>query len=215
MRTALCYLLTSVIGIAAGVGLAAQTVRSGALGSNIQIGPWSTGLDFGTADASAKTRAVVALRGLLALPAKEARYYTAATDSAGQPLDGRCRYRVAGGVLPGRWWSLTLYDREGYLVKNPANRFSVQSSDVARYTPGVTADDQSERARAMRAIFAAEQRWAVAVAPAAPDAAAQASWLPTGGIERFELTLRIYLPADAGRGNPPAAMLPSITKEGC
>jgi hypothetical protein len=215
MRTALRYVVTSVIGIAIGAGAAVQTVRAGALGSSIQIGPWSTGLDFGTADASAKTRAVVALRGLLALPAKEARYYTAATDSAGQPLDGRCRYRVAGGVIPGRWWSLTLYDRDGYLVKNPANRFSVQSHDVARYTPGVAADDQSDRARAMRAIFAAEQRWAVVVAPTAPAASAQASWLPSGGIERFELTLRIYLPADGGSGNPPAAMLPSIIKEGC
>lgn len=215
MHTALRYLLTGVLGLAVGVGAAVQSVRAGALGSNIQIGPWSTGLDFGTADASAKTRAVVALRGLLALPAKEARYYTAAVDDAGQPLDGRCRYRVAGGVIPGRWWSLTLYDREGYLVKNTANRFSVQSSDVVRYTPGVAADDQSERARAMRAIFAAEQRWAIQVAPTPPPASAQASWLPTGGIERFELTLRIYLPADEGRSNPPHAMMPSITKEGC
>jgi hypothetical protein len=215
MRTALRYLLTSVIGLAVGVGAAVQSVRAGALGSNVQIGPWSTGLDFGTVEASAKTRAVVALRGLLALPAKEARYYTAAVDDAGQPLDGRCRYRVAGGVIPGRWWSLTLYDREGYLVKNGANRFSVQSSDVARYTPGVAADDQSERARAMRAIFAAEQRWAIQVSPTPPPASAQASWLPTGGIERFELTLRIYLPADEGRSNPPRAMMPSITKEGC
>lgn len=215
MRTALRYLLTSVMGLAAGIGLAVQTVRAGALGSNVQIGPWATGLDFGTSDASAKTRAVVARRGLLALPAKEARYYTAATDDAGQPLDGRCRYRVAGGVIPGRWWSLTLYDRQGYLVKNQANRFSVQSSEVAHYTPGVAADDQSERAQAVRAIFAAEQRWAIQVAPTPPPASAQASWLPTGGIERFELTLRIYLPADEGRSNPPRAMLPSIIKEAC
>lgn len=187
MRVALRYLLAVVIGLILGVGLAVQTVRAGAFGSNVSIGPWQTGLDFGTANAGARTRAVVALRGLLALPAKEARYYTAATDDAGERLDGRCRYRVAGGALPGRWWSMTLYDGDGYLVANRANVFSVESATVR------------------------EPNWAITVAPT-PQAG---HWLPTGGLAHVELTLRTYLPPDAGRTNPPRAGLPSIVKEGC
>lgn len=212
MRTALRYAVTIVIGAAIGVAAAVQTVRAGALGSNVSIGPWQTGLDFGTADASAKTRAVVALRGLLALPAREARYYTASTDDAGRPLDGRCRYRVTGGALPGRWWSITLYDRQGYLVANTANRYSVESASVSPRSvipPGAGTIDS----RIMQAIFAAERGWAIAVAPTPPPA--RAIWLPSGNIANFELTLRTYLPLDGGVGNPSRAALPAIVKEGC
>lgn len=184
------YVLTIALGLVLGVFAAAYSVRAGALGSNVQIGPWQTGRDFGTAQADARTRAVVALKGLLALPAREARYYTAATDDAGAPLDGRCRYRINGGVQPGRWWSVTLYDRDGYLVRNAANIFSVESA----------------------AIPAAERAgWTIAVAPAPQPG----HWLPSGGLDHVELTLRTYLPADGGKGEPSRAMLPSITKEGC
>lgn len=184
------YVIAVVAGLGAGVGGAAWTVRSGAFGSGVQVGPWRTGSDFGTAAASARTRAIVALSGLLALPAREARYYTATTDDAGAPLDGRCRYRVTGGALPGRWWSLTLYDEAGYLVANDADRFSVPSAALA----------PAERAG-----------WTIAVAP---DRQA-GHWLPTGGIDRFALTLRTYLPPDGGRATPPRAALPRIAKAGC
>ncbi len=184
------YLMTILVGLALGLVAAVHTVRAGALGSNISIGPWRTGLDFGAAAAGAKTRAVVALRGLLALPAREARYYTAATDTAGQPLDGRCRYRVTGGPQPGRWWSLTLYDRDGYLVRNRANIFSVESAAI---TP-------AERAN-----------WTIAVAPTRQPG----HWLPTGGLDHVELTLRAYLPVEFGNGKLLDGDLPTIVKEGC
>lgn len=186
MRGTWRYLLTVVIGLALGTTYAIHTVRAGAFASTVQIGPWRTGRDFGTAEASTRTRAVVALTGLLALPAKEARYYTATTDDAGQPLDGRCRYRVTGGRLPGQWWSLTLYDAKGYLAG--PGPYSVEGAHV------VPAD-----------------RWAVTVAPRATGAQA----LPTTDLRGFQLTLRLYLPNDGGRGDPRRAILPSITNEGC
>jgi hypothetical protein len=96
MRPALRYLIAVLAGAGIGVGGAAWSVRSGALASGVRLGPWTSGTDFGSAAASARTRAAVALRGLLALPAREARYYNAAVDGAGEPLDGRCTYRVEG-----------------------------------------------------------------------------------------------------------------------
>ena len=182
------------IGVAAGLAIgtagAALQLRSGAFGSGVEIGPWSTGGDYGSAEAGAYTRAVVALRGLLALPAREARYYTAGRDDSGRPLDGRCRYRVAGTDPGGAWWSLTAYDRDGYLIANPAGIYSVESG-----------------------VLSAGERtaWAVLVSPHR-DAG---RWLPTGGMERFELTLRVYLPADGGAGNPPRERLPRIERIGC
>src|SRR5688572_8065706 len=76
------YLVCGLAGVALGAGAGVYSVRAGAFGSSVRIGPWATGTDFGTAEAGAYTRAVVALRGLLALPAREARYYTAREDDA-------------------------------------------------------------------------------------------------------------------------------------
>ncbi len=190
MRPWLRYLVCASIGLAAGIGAAAWQVRTGALGSGEAIGPWVTGNDFGTARASARTRAVVALRGLLALPGSEARYYTAATDDSGQPLDGRCRYRLSGGALPTRWWSVTVYDGAGYLVKNDAGIYSLESAALRQ-------DEQA--------------RWNLVVAPDRQPG----HWLPSGRIAHFELTLRTYLPADGGRNNLARTQLPAITSEGC
>jgi hypothetical protein len=184
------HLLLLAVGFVSGVGFAVDTVRAGALSSRVVIGPWKTGTDFGTAEAGARTRAVVALRGLLALPAREARYYTASQDGAGQPLDGRCSYKVIGGLLPGHWWSLTLYDDAGYLVPNATGIYSVEGAALA----------PSERSA-----------WTIMVSPQ-PRAG---HWLPTGGLAHIALTLRTYLPPNGGTTNPARASLPSITKVQC
>ena len=98
-------LMMGIIGAAAGIGGGFALVRSGTLGNQAPVGPWVTGRSFGSAAADPLTRSVVALRGLLALPAAEARYYTAAHDDGGEPLDGRCHYRLQGIVPAARWWS--------------------------------------------------------------------------------------------------------------
>ncbi len=184
------YLICAVAGIAAGAGFAVYSVRAGAFGSSVRIGPWTTGTDFGVAEAGAYTRATVALRGLLALPAREARYYTAAADDEGRPLDGRCRYRITGGEAGGAWWSLTLYGTDGFLVANSANIWSVGSA----------------------AMPAAERKnWTIFAAPKPQPG----RWLPTGGIHRFELTLRSYLPEDGGGANLPRERLPRIERQSC
>lgn len=190
MRNWQRLLLCAVAGSLGGAAFGVASVRAGAMGAQTRIGPWTTGRDFGTARASRYTRAVVALRGLLALPATEARYYNAATDDAGAPLDGRCRYTVSGGALPAKWWSVTLYDPAGYLIPNQAGIYSVGSVG-----------------------FAAEEaaKWQIEIAPERRPG----RWLPTGGAARFELTLRAYLPADRGAGDFTAAQLPRIAKAGC
>src|SRR3954463_8616944 len=101
MRPWLRYGVCGLAGLGIGCAAAVATVRAGAWGSNVSIGPWTTGTDYGTASASPYTRAVVALRGLLALPAREARYYNASVDDSGRPPDGRCPYAVSGGAPDG------------------------------------------------------------------------------------------------------------------
>jgi len=165
-------------------------VRGGLNDGLIAVGPWQTGKSFGTADASALTRAKVSFSGLLALPANEAMYFTADRDSDGRALDGRCSYLVNGGKLDGRWWSITLYEGEGWLVKNAVNRWSIPASAVSIDASG---------------------GWSFNVSPRPTPGA----WLPTGSVKAFQLTLRLYRPSDFVQTQPDRAQLPTIKLQGC
>lgn len=179
-----------LLGIVLGSGLAVWQVRSSGLGNDVRVGPWSTGRDVGTADADMKTRAIIALRGLLALPAREARYFNAVTDSAGAPLSGKCRYAVRGGTIAARWWSVTLYDKGGWLIPNASNRYSIGSARI----PAADAD-----------------HWTVWIAPDEQPGL----WIPTGTDGPFELTLRTYRPRGDMARDPARITLPTITREAC
>jgi hypothetical protein len=195
------FLICSLIGITAGTGYAISQVRGGFADGTVSNGPWTSGKSFGSTDADALTRAKVALRGLLALPAKEAMYFTAKIDDEGRPLDGKCSYEVShfyfpdGGALDARWWSVTLYDPAGYLVPNPTNRYSLGSGTsflVEAFVYG---------------------KWRILVTPQRlPD---EAYWISTGGVPRFELTLRTYHPKGALLADPAHVPLPSIKRLEC
>ena len=91
------------------------------------------------AKASPYLRAYVAVHGLLALGREETIYYTATNDSEGQTLDGNCSYRVEGRDLPARWWGITAYGADDFLIPNPADRYSVSMNSVARRADGTFA----------------------------------------------------------------------------
>jgi hypothetical protein len=184
------YGICIALGLVGGGALAVQAVRGGLNDGMVEIGPWQTGKSFGTVDASTLTRAKVALSGLLALPLKEAMYFTAQKDSDGRALDGRCTYVVRGGKLDGRWWSVTLYEGEGWLVKNAAKRWSVPASAVQVDEAG---------------------GWSFTVAPSAQSGA----WLPTGSVPKFDLTLRLYHPSAMTIESPETAKLPTIERKEC
>ena len=190
MKTWHRYVICVALGLIGGAAYAVQLVRGGLNDGLVANGAWETGKSFGTLDASTLTRAKVALSGLLALPAKEAMYFTAQNDSDGRALDGRCTYDVRGGQLDGRWWSVTLYEGEGWLVKNAANRWSIPASAVSTDAQG---------------------RWSFTVSPEAQSG----SWLPTGSVEAFDLTLRLYHPSADIIKSPEKAQLPIIDRKGC
>ncbi len=190
MKPWLRYSICILLGLAGGTVYAVHQVRSADLGRQVTNGPWSTNTDNGTKDATALSRARVALFGLLALPAKEAMYFQARTDSDGAPLKGNCTYTVHGGEIDARWWSITLYRGEGWLVKNAANRWSVGGNAPVRDAGG---------------------NWSFTVSPKKADGV----WLPTGRTPQFDLTLRTYHPKGALLNDPAKAKLPSINKETC
>ena len=83
------------------------------------------------------------------------------------------------------FWSVTLYDAEGYQVSNSLNRFAVSSWMPFKYDPDGSLD----------LYFQNEN----------PGADKEANWLPAPKGP-FNLTMRLYAPkSDAltGKWNPP------------
>lgn len=156
----------------------------------LRNGPWRTSIHTGSAAANPYERAAVALAGLYALTPAEAVYFTAFTDSAGQTLRGECQYIVRGTPPPARWWSLTAYGADHYLVPNAAGVHARHASNLP-----ATADGRFEIALA-----------------AQPNTA---NGLPIPAMGVFSLTLRLYNPNAAVRAQLKTLALPTITAEGC
>jgi len=134
-------------------------------------------------------RAIVAQLGLGANVPEDAIYPLNLADAEGKPLDGSNKYVIHfdKGARPpmNAFWSITLYDPEGFQVANSLNRFAVSS-----WMPFKANADGS-----LDLYFQNES----------PGADKEANWLPApkGG---FNLTMRLYAPqSDAltGKWNPP------------
>jgi hypothetical protein len=137
-------------------------------------------------------RAVVAQLGLGANLPEDAIYPMNLFDDTGKPLDGASRYTLhfAKGATPpvNAFWSITLYDSEGFQVANVLDRFAVSS-----YMPFKINADGS-----LDLYFQNES----------PGKDKEANWLPAPK-GAFNLCMRLYGPkseALTGRWNPPAVM---------
>jgi hypothetical protein len=142
-------------------------------------------------------RAIIAQQGLGANLVEDAIYPLNLADSEGKPLDGANKYvlRFEKGQTPpvNAFWSVTLYDAEGFQVANSLNRFAVSS-----WMPFKTNADGS-----LELYFQNES----------PGKDNEANWLPAPK-GAFNLTLRLYAPAaDAlsGKWNPPPVTRSHVT----
>jgi hypothetical protein len=134
-------------------------------------------------------RAIVAQFGLGANVPEDAIYPLNLSDESGKPLDGTSRYTLhfEKTALPpvNAFWSVTLYDLDGYQVANPLNRFALSSWMPLKYNADGSLD----------LYFQNES----------PGAEKEANWLPAPKTP-FNLTLRMYAPkseALTGKWNPP------------
>jgi hypothetical protein len=134
-------------------------------------------------------RALVAQFGLGANLPEDAVYPLNLADDTGKPLDGANKYAVhfdKGATPPvSAFWSITLYDADGFQVANELNRFAVSS-----WMPFKTNADGS-----LDLYFQNES----------PGKDKESNWLPAPK-GTFNLTMRLYGPqSDAltGKWNPP------------
>ena len=121
-------------------------------------------------------RAGVAMVGLGALPPAEASYPNTSVDAMGRSLGGEHRYRLHFG--PGQtppadaFWSLTMYDEEGFLIDNPIRRYAIGDRDNLRFNADGSLD-----------LYIQQQ---------SPQGQ-ESNWLPAPA-GAFALTMRIYSP---------------------
>jgi|SRR5271166_2440963 len=134
-------------------------------------------------------RAIVAQWGLGANVPEDAIYPLNLFDEAGKPLDGANKYilHFEKGATPpvDAFWSVTLYDADGFQVANPLNRFALSS-----WMPLKSNADGS-----LDLYFQNES----------PGADQETNWLPAPKGP-FNLTMRLYAPkteALVGKWNPP------------
>lgn len=185
------WLVAALAGVAAGIATAHWATGERAMRRVPSDPSWGVDALAGAESAGLYTRARIARVGLLALGRDEAVYYIADRDADGQPLRETCEYAVAGGDLPGRWWSLTVYAGDRFLARNDDAAHSVGAGGLATEADG---------------------HWRIRLAPSRGDAAA---WLSTRNTGAPTLLLRIYRPAAALRENPMQIALPRIQRLHC
>lgn len=151
-----------------------RSTTDGSLGT--WSGSWMT-IQGGTYGTDYRRRAMVAMAGLGCNLPEDALYPGTATDGAGEQLTGAHRYvlEFPPGQLPPAqaFWSLTMYDEDGFQVPNPIDRFAIGDRDALQYDA-----DGSLR------LYIQHER---------PELDREGNWLPapTGP---FQPMLRIYSP---------------------
>ena len=137
-------------------------------------------------------RAIVTQIGLGANLPEDAIYPLNLGDNTGKPLDGANKYTLhfdQGATPPANaFWSITLYDSEGFQVANALNRFNLAGWMPLKWNADGSLD----------LYFQNES----------PGADKEANWLPAPK-GAFNLLMRLYAPkseALTGRWNPPPVM---------
>lgn len=191
MRLILIALVTLMIATIVGLGTTWMTATRGVNVGTIKIGAWTARPRTGTSDIDPYSRASVARSGELPIGTGDGVMFTATTDDTGRLLDGRCDVVVKGVTPAARFWTLTFYDPKGRLVANSLQRYGFTSQEIVRGSDGSFEVRIASRSRA-------------------------GNWLPTGGVDRYMLALRLYdTPVGVGTRTQKDAPMPSIVTVGC
>ncbi len=191
MRLLFGSLFALIIAALVGLGTTYLALTRGAAFDALKLGSWTAYPKSGTIDADPYVRASLARSGRLPTSLGDGVFFAARTDDAGHPLDGRCNVVLTGITPAARFWTLTLYSPDGALVPNSVDRYGFTSQEIVRRPDG---------------------SFDITVAPRANPG----NWLPTGGIDRYMLVLRLYdtavgVSTRAGREAP----MPAINTKAC
>ena len=152
---------------------------------------WSIALDnIGTYANNYLTRAIIAKFGLAANPPEDSVYASFAPQDERLELDGENTYSIhfeKDQIPPARFfWSLTVYDRDGFMIPNELRRFGLRSCDNLEYGSDGSLD--------------------IYLGPTKISQFPESNWIPTvKGV--VTATIRLYGPSNdvlTGKWEPPA-----------
>ena len=191
MRLLLGSLFAFALAALIGLGATWLSLTQGSAFGSIAIGGWTAWPKTGSTGIDPYARAGIARTGALPVALGDGIAFYVRADDQGRPFDGRCDVELIGTTPPARFWTLTLYDRDGKLVANAVDRYGFTSHEILRRNDGHFTISISPRARA-------------------------GNWLPTGGVDSYELVLRFYdtpvgVATRAGREAP----MPAIVTRAC
>ena len=163
------------------MGMAALVEEMKQLGKNVNN--WMLTYDMGRYGARYAYRAAWTFGGFVGNLLEDAFYPVALVDADGQQFTGENNYTLTFGK--GAWppadafWSLTLYDLEGYLVGNPLNRYAI--GDRSSMSPN------------------ADGSLTIYIQAKSPGKEKEINWLPAPKAGPFKMAMRLYAPRESVR----------------
>lgn len=129
----------------------------------------------------------IAVAALFALNPKEVIYLVAKDDSDGNELSSENEYVIRGVPLDARYWSITFYNHDYFLIPNEDNRFSYNLHNVKYESDSSFVINISSQRK-------------------------EHNWLPSGNDGQFYLAIRMYHPGASVYNNLETIQLPTIEK---
>ncbi len=191
MRLLLGSIFAFAVAALIGLGATWLVLTEGTAYGAVKIGAWSAWPRNGTPGIDPYARAMVARSGELPIGSGDGVSFLARADDSGRPFDGRCDVVLSGITPQARFWTVTLYDPEGRLIANSMQRHGFTSQEIIRRSDGTFEITVGPRAR-------------------------PGNWLPTGGVERYVLALRLYdTPIGMATRTGREAPMPAIATRDC
>ena len=156
----------------------------------IETGQWQTSLNNGSPNADMYTRAFTAVYLLFALNKSEALYFHTTVDNDGRELTSDCDYVIRGVNLNCRWWSITAYGTDRFLIPNTYHKYSKSIKNTKYNRDGTFTIKISSEFR-------------------------DGNWIPIGKKGNFRLAMRLYNPAQTVYDTIGSIALPKVYRENC
>ena len=155
-------------------------------GSGVERNGWGLSSDLGYRDSDWLERARYGLIAVLGpVPSRSHTGAFCLKDSAGRPLSGENQYTITFDLkdMPPvtEFWEIPLYDREGYFVDNPINRYSINSYMLKR------GKLHTENGKLVIYVQSQEPK----------EASQRQNWLPSPKSGGFQFAARFYGPGTA------------------
>jgi hypothetical protein len=192
LRNLIHFLCFALLSLVLGLGSAFYFVEHGFALVAPDTGPWRTWINAGSLTADPYTRARIARFGDLPINSASGLTFVATTDSDGRDLSSDCQYEIVAKPLAAVWWSIALFDAEGELIPNKADRHAFNSQNLTVLTDGTQRINLAPNAR-------------------------PGHWLPSGEGHDLTLVLRMIRPLslDQQRQGLAVQSLPAIQTGSC